>query len=108
LRTFYNFANEFNCHVQIVAHPTKRHPQFKTQPPTLEDISDSKNWDNMVDQGFAVWRPKIIDGRERQTDATLIHVKSRFEELGYPCSMDVRLDLTKGRFISTDYEQAYH
>jgi twinkle protein len=108
LRTFYNFANKFNCHVQIVAHPAKRHAQFKDMPPTLEDISDSKNWDNMVDQGFVVHRPKIIDGGERQTDAMLIHVKSRFEELGYPCAMNVRLDLTKGRFISTDYEQTYH
>ena len=61
LRTLHGFANDLNCHVQIVAHPSKMGQERRTQPPLLEDISGSKNWDNMPDQGFAVHRPKVFD-----------------------------------------------
>lgn len=106
LRTIYSFAQDMNCHVQILAHPAKMDGAYRGKAPSLEDISGSKNWDNMVDQGFVVHRPKLSDGKDRVTDAILFHRKARFEELGYPCKLDLRYDLTRGRFISTDYELA--
>ena len=37
------------------------------QRPGLEDISGSKNWEDMVDQGFVVHRLQIFDGASRKT-----------------------------------------
>jgi twinkle protein len=77
-------------------------------PPHLEDISGSKNWDNMVDQGFVVHRPKMADENgNRCTDAVLIQRKSRFEELGYPCVLKMDYRLNEGRYVSADYPQEY-
>jgi twinkle protein len=107
LRTMHGFANDLNCHVQILVHPSKMGQERRNSPPFLEDISGSKHWDNMPDQGFAVHRPKMFDNGERQTAAELYCRKARFEELGYPCKLTLNFDLAKGRFVSTDYEVGY-
>jgi twinkle protein len=67
LRTLYQFATDFNCHVQILAHPAKMEGNRRGSAPTLEDIAGAKHWDNMVDQGFTVHRPKMFDGTQRVT-----------------------------------------
>lgn len=103
LRSLHAFAHDMNCHVQILAHPAKLDSARKGQPPMLEDISGSKNWDNMPDQGFAVHRPEIFDGVNRKTEAALYHRKARFEELGYPCKLQMNYQLSNGRYVSTDY-----
>jgi len=103
LRTMHGFAHDLNCHVQILAHPAKMDATRRGSPPSLEDISGSKHWDNMVDQGFVVYRPKVFDGGNRKTEAVLYHRKSRFEELGYPCKLSLDYSLSNGRFFSTDY-----
>lgn len=103
LRSLHQFAHDMNCHVQIVAHPAKSDGKRRDVPPTLEDISGSKNWDNMCDQGFVVHRPEIFDGRNRKTEANLYHRKARFEELGYPCRLALDFDIPTGRYRSTDY-----
>ena len=103
LRTLHGFANDLNCHVQIVAHPSKMGQERRTQPPHLEDISGSKNWDNMPDQGFAVHRPKVFEAGSRQTGAELYCRKARFEDLGYVCRLKMNLDLAAGRYRSADY-----
>jgi twinkle protein len=72
-------------------------------PASLEDISGSKHWDNMVDQGFVVHRPEIFDGTNRKTEAVLYHRKARFEELGYPCKLALDYQISRGRYVSTDY-----
>lgn len=105
LREIYNFAHDMNCHVQIVAHPAKMGSKRIGEPPHLEDISDSKNWDNMVDQGFVVHRPEVFDGTQRKTEANLYCRKSRFEELGYPCKLKMNFDLATGRYKSIDYPE---
>lgn len=94
------FAKNMDCHVQIIAHPAKRDPKFRDRTPCLEDISGSKNWDNMPDQGFIVHRDKFWDPatNERQFDAKLYHMKARYEELGYPCCMEMRMSPKNGRF----------
>jgi twinkle protein len=104
LRILYSFATDMNCHVQVLAHPSKMDAVNRGKAPGLADISGSKNWDNMVDQGFVVHRPKMSEGKDRATDAILYHSKARFEELGYPCKLDLRYDLNRARFVSTDYE----
>lgn len=104
LRALHNFAHDMNCHVQVLAHPAKMESARKNQPPMLEDISGSKNWDNMVDQGFAVHRPEIFDGVNRKTEAALYHRKARFEELGHPCKLNLRFNLESGRYVSDDYD----
>lgn len=107
LRSLHQFAHDMNCHVQIVAHPAKMDSARKDRAPMLEDISGSKNWDNMVDQGFVVHRPEIFDGKTRKTEAALYHRKARFEELGYPCKLGLNFDLEKGQYRSTDYDVGY-
>jgi twinkle protein len=96
-----------NCHVQILAHPAKMDSARRGQAPGLEDISGSKNWENMVDQGFVVHRPEVFDGTNRKTEAHLYHRKARFEELGYPCKLALDFKLSEGRYVSTDYQMGY-
>jgi twinkle protein len=103
LRECHSFAQDMNCHVQILAHPAKMEGARRGQAPGLEDISGSKNWDNMVDQGFVVHRPKMFDGKQRVTEAELHHRKARFEELGYPCVLDLNFNVSEGRYVSSDY-----
>jgi twinkle protein len=103
LREIHSFAHDMNCHVQILAHPAKMEGNRRGQAPGLEDISGSKNWENMVDQGFVVHRPKLFDGKERITKAELYQKKARFEELGYPCVLDLNFRPEIGKYVSTDY-----
>lgn len=104
LRMLHQFANDMNCHVQILAHPSKMENQRRGQPPMLEDISGSKNWDNMVDQGFVVHRPKMYEKGEMKTEAAFYCRKARFEELGHPCKLNLDYRLKEGRYVSADYE----
>lgn len=103
LRTLHAFAHDMNCHVQILAHPAKMDGTRRGQAPGLEDISGSKHWENMTDQGFVVHRPEIFDGTKRKTEAVLYQRKARFEELGHPCKLTLNFEINKGRYVSTDY-----
>ena len=107
LRAIHSFAHDMNCHVQILAHPAKMDGNRRGQPPGLEDISGSKNWENMVDQGFVVHRPEIFDGSNRKTEACLYHRKARFDELGYPCKLNLNYSIDEGRYRSIDYQTSY-
>ncbi len=107
LKTMHAFAHDMNVHTQILAHPAKMEGARRGTAPSLEDISDSKHWDNMVDQGFVVHRPEVFDGTNRKTEAVLYHRKARFEELGHPCKLNLNFDIARGRYVSTDYEAGY-
>lgn len=100
LRAMYVFATDMDCHVQVIAHPAKMDAHRKGQPPTLEDVSGSSHWFNVVDQGFTVHRPRLFEGTQRITEATLYHRKARFEELGFPCKIDLMYDLTTRRYVA--------
>lgn len=104
LRVLYQFATDMNVHVQIIAHPAKMESARRGQPPMLEDIAGAKHWDNVVDQGFVVHRPKMFEKNEMRTEASFYHRKARFEELGYPCKLNLNYDIHKGRYVSVDYE----
>lgn len=99
LRALHVFANDMDCHVQIVAHPAKMEGQRRGQPPSLEDISGSKHWENVVDQGFVVHRPQMFEGTERKTQTDFYHRKARFEELGYPCKIQLNFDLGLRKYV---------
>jgi twinkle protein len=104
LRTLHTFAIDMNCHVQIIAHPSKMEGTRRGQPPMLEDISGSRHWENMCDQGFVIHRPKMFEKGERKTEASFYHRKARFEELGYPCKLDLDFKVSLGKYVSVDYE----
>ncbi len=106
LIAFHSFVNDLNCHGQILAHPAKMEGPRRGTAPGLEDISGSKNWENMVDQGFVVHRHEIFDGGNRKTEAVLYQRKARFEELGFPCKLNLNYSLNIGRYVSTDYGDA--
>jgi twinkle protein len=88
------FAARNNCHVQIVSHPAKRDIQYRKHFPELEDIAGSKAWDNIPDQGICVHREHFYEQKTgaRRYDVRVHHLKSRFEELGYPIYFDMRLN----------------
>lgn len=104
LRTLYQFATDMNCHVQVIAHPAKMESSRRGHPPMLEDISGSKNFDNMVDQGFVVHRPKVFEGGEVKTETSFYHRKARFDELGHPCKLNMDYKIDQGRYVSIDYQ----
>ncbi|MGO4334972.1 AAA family ATPase [Labrys sp. KB_33_2] len=104
LNAVIQFARDMHCHVQILAHPSKRDGHLRKEPPELEDISGSMNWFNRVDQGFVVHRPDFFKDGKRCTEADLYQRKARFEELGYVCKVGLNYDLEKRRYVSTDYE----
>jgi len=104
LRTLHTFANDFSCHVQILAHPAKVDFTQRRFAPSLEDISGSKHWDNMPDQGFVVHRPITFNNGVRETKADLYYRKARFDELGYPCKLGLDYEISTGCFVSTDYD----
>ena len=103
LRKLHAFAHDLNVHVQILAHPAKMDSTRRGTAPLLEDISGSKNWDNAVDQGFVVHRDEIFAEGERKTGATLFCRKSRFEELGFPCALDLDFSLSRGSYRAVNY-----
>jgi twinkle protein len=102
-----DFARDLNVHVQIVAHPAKAEYRAREKPPGLEDISGSKHWDNKCDLGLCIHRPKVFEKGERKTEAYLYVLKSRFDELGYPCKLALDYDLKEGRFKAADYKMPY-
>jgi len=106
LRTLHQFANDMNCHVQILAHPSKMENQRRGQPPMLEDISGSKNWDNMPDQGFVIHRPRLYEKGEMKTEASFYQRKARFDELGHPCKLNLNYQTKGGKYVSVDYDDA--
>lgn len=99
LTALYVFAQDFGVHVQVLAHPAKMDGPRKGRAPELDDIAGSKHWDNRVDQGFVVHRPRMFEGTERCTESVVYHKKARFEELGYPARLELEYDLDRGRFI---------
>lgn len=103
-----DFASDMRCHVQIIAHPAKAmSPEQRKHRPALEDIAGSKAWDTKADLGLSVHRPVMFKDGKRQTEAQLHVLKARFDELGYPCVLNVDYDLATGCYRATDYRMAY-
>ena len=89
------------CHVSDLAPPVDRleADAAACTVPELEDIAGSKHWDNMVDQGFVVHRPRMFDDEgNRVCYAELHHKKARFEELGFPTKFGLEFDPDQNRY----------
>lgn len=99
LREVSRFCRDFNVHFQILAHPAKSDPKRRGIPPELEDISGSKNWDNMTDQGFVIHRPAKFKGVTRETGVQIICRKTRFDELGHECAIEMEYDINRGLYV---------
>ena len=106
LNDMLDFARSFGVLMLVLCHPAKGDQRTRDRRPELEDIAGSKHWDNIPDQGLSIYRPKVFDNGERKTEAQLFHLKTRFEELGHECRLNLEYDLSAGRFRSTDYDQA--
>lgn len=98
LDRFIELARSLNIHIQIIAHPAKPEAVQRKNPPDLYSISGSAHWNNRVDQGFVVYREKLMDGVNRATAAQLICTKARFQELGYPSRHEMNMNLETGLF----------
>ena len=78
------------------------------EPITYSSIAGSQHWANKADQVMSIHRDKFTDDYgTRETKARLIVHKSRYEELGYPCEINMELSLNQGIFKCTDYKQAW-
>lgn len=104
LRTCYQFCHDMNVHVQVLAHPAKMEGGRRGQAPMLEDIAGAKHWDNMPDQGFTVHRPLMYEKGTIKTEVVLYHRKTRFEELGHPCKLNLDYKIKDGVYKSIDYD----
>ena len=101
-------AKACNLHLQILAHPAKPIGAGVREPITYSSIAGSQHWANKADQVMSIHRDKFVDDYGiRNTSARLIVHKSRYEELGYPCEINMELSLNQGIFKCTDYKQAW-
>jgi twinkle protein len=104
LRVIDQFATDLNCHVQIIAHPAKMEGHRKGQAPLLEDIAGAKHWGQHARPGLHRAPAKRLQRWPNRTEAVILHRKTRFEELGYPCKLNLDYDRNKGRYKSVDYD----
>ena len=101
LSKFRHWARETNCHLFIVAHPTKLLKNLDgTYPcPTLYDISGSAHWRNKADNGIVVHRPNVVDTPHHCE----VHIqKVRFRHVGKPGKVDFRFNPANGVFDDID------
>lgn len=106
-----HFCTEFDCHLWLIAHPTKLRQAEKGPyaglyaPPTLYDISDSAHFYNMADMGLCVWRN--TDTNDPETE---IHIqKVKFEENGQTGKVKLFYDKYTKRYhdIGTEPVRTY-
>lgn len=104
LDLWIEMARGLNIHTQIIAHPAKPDTASRSNPPDLYSISGSQHWANRVDQGFCIWRKKIVEGGVQQTESEIRLLKTRYEDLGFPAKYPLNYDVEKGIFYSTETE----
>jgi len=98
-------AKVCTLHFQIIAHPAKPIGSGVREPITYSSIAGSQHWANKSDQILSIHRKTFQDeDGSRNTDARLIVHKSRYEELGYPCEIGMKLNLDSGCFRCTEYD----
>lgn len=95
LRSLKQFARNHDCHLVIVAHPSKGviHKIDKNEPMSAYDIADSAHWVNKPD---AI----LILHRDPETNITTVFArKIRFQpQIGRPGAAHMRLNSELGRF----------
>jgi len=107
------FALENNCHVFIVAHPTKStqwaDADAAKRKPSLYDISGSAHWFNKCDNGIIVAREFLeVNGEEIATPWTEVDVqKVRNKEAGKLGSHKFKFDVQRRSYNDQAVEQAW-
>jgi twinkle protein len=93
-----------NIHIMILAHPTKGDFESRKKACDPYAISGSAHWYNKPDQLFSIHRPVILDENgEFQRDAVFHHWACRYEELGRPAELPMRMSKS-GIFKATEFE----
>lgn len=90
------WVRKANCHLWMVAHPTKlqRLKDGSLPIPTLHDISGGAHWWNKSDNGFCVHRNQAEGSQEVE-----VHVqKVRFRHIGHAGLATLLYDRVTGRF----------
>ena len=102
-------AKVLDIHIMILAHPSKPSElKVHNAAPTAYSIAGSAHWFNKPDHIFSLWREKFEDEEgNRTTEAKLIVCKCRYEELGYPRILEIKMNLDNGCFESVDKQQVY-
>jgi twinkle protein len=96
LSVIRQFARDHNCHIWIIAHPTKiqKDKDAKRPIPTLSDVSGGAHWWNKADFGIVVHRDQTQGSNETQ-----IHVqKVRFKHMGKQGMVTLRWDRVTGQY----------
>lgn len=96
-----NWVRERNCHLWLVAHPSKmqKGKDGKLPVPTPHDVSDSMHFWNKCDAAIAVAR----DQSEYKNQAVDIHVqKVRFKHIGHVGLATLHYDRVTGRYAEPD------
>ena len=96
------FAEDYNVHVFLVAHPTKGVTiNGVDRVATLNDISGSGNFFNKTHNGISVFREK---DKDKNPDSLVeVHVqKVKFKFVGTLGSCKLEYDLRTGNYFDTD------
>jgi hypothetical protein len=97
LSEIIEWVRERNCHLWLVAHPSKmqKNKDGKLPVPTPHDVSDSAHFWNKADNCITVWRDQS-DYTKQDVD---IHVqKVRFKHIGHIGVATLMYDRTTGRY----------
>ena len=92
------WVRERNCHLWLVAHPSKmqRNKEGKLPVPTPHDVSGSAHFWNKADNCITVWRDQS-DYQKQEVD---IHVqKVRFKHIGRVGLATILYDRVTGRYF---------
>lgn len=92
-----DWVRERNCHLWLVAHPSKlqKTKDGKLPIPTPHDVSGSANFWNKADNCITVWR----DQADYQRQEVEIHVqKVRFKHIGHIGNTTLLYDRVTGRY----------
>lgn len=90
------WVREMNCHLWLVAHPSKlqKDRDGKLPIPTPHDISGSAHFWNKADNCVTVWRDQ-----KEQSQSVEIHVqKIRFKHIGHIGAAELLYDRVTGRY----------
>jgi twinkle protein len=96
------FAEDYNVHVFLVAHPTKGvTKEGVDRVATLNDVSGSGNFFNKTHNGISVFREK--DREKNPNNLVEIHVqKVKFKFIGYLGSCKLKYDRRTGNYAYTN------
>ena len=102
------FAEDYNVHVFLVAHPTKGVTiNGVDRVATLNDISGSGNFFNKTHNGISVFREKDIN--KNPDNLVEVHVqKVKFKFVGTLGSCKLEYDLRTGNYFDTDKDYPHN